>query len=303
MGLIRRLPGSWKDYLWIIAGSILTAFSINVFLVPYKIAPGGVSGIATVIHYLTGGKFPVGLAMLLLNVPLFIAGMKFIGNRFVIRTFFGTIFLSFAIDALEPLSNRLVEKYLVSPVQSVSNPDLLLYSIFGGFIMGVGLGMVFRSGATTGGTDLAARILHSFVPNSTIGQLLLVIDTSIIVFAGIAFQSFQLALYAIVTLFVSSRVIDAMLEGVNFAKVVYIISDHSDIIAEKIMKELDRGVTALKGVGMYTGKDKKVLLCVIDRGQIQPLKAIVASVDKRAFMFLADIREVLGEGFRSYEQN
>lgn len=301
MGLIRRMPKVWKDYLWIIAGSILTAFSINIFLVPYKIAPGGVSGIATVVHYLTGGKFPVGLAMLLLNIPLFIAGMKFIGRRFVIRTFFGTIFLSFAIDTLEPLTNFMVEKYLVSPVQSLSNPDLLLYSIFGGFVMGVGLGMVFKSRATTGGTDLAARILHSFIPNSTMGQLLLIIDTSIIVFAAVVFQSFQLALYAIVTLFVSSKVIDAILEGVNFAKAVYIISDHPDEIAEKIMKDLDRGVTALRGVGMYTGQDKKVLLCVLERGQLQSLKEIVASVDKEAFIFLADIREVLGEGFGSYE--
>lgn len=295
----RRLLASWKIYLQIIVGSFLTAVSINVFMLPYKIAPGGVSGIATVVYYLSNSRISVGLTMLALNVPLFAAGMRFIGGRFVVRTLFSTIFLSFVIDATAPLTKFFVNHYLASLEQARSQPDLLLYAIFGGFLMGIGLGIVFRAGATTGGTDLAARIVNHFSPNLTMGQILLFIDTSVIIFAAISFNSFLLALYAIVALFISSKVIDAVLEGVNFAKAVLIISDRSDEISRRIMTDLDRGVTALKGKGMYTGNEKEVLLCVLDRGQLPNLKEIVSSIDKDAFVVLTDIREVVGEGFKS----
>ncbi|MDP4179969.1 MAG: YitT family protein [Bacillota bacterium] len=291
----------WKAYLLIVVGSFLTAASINVFMVPYKIAPGGVSGIATVIYYISNEKLSVGIIMLMLNVPLFALGFKFIGRKFIVRTFVSTILLSVFIDTLEPYTRYFVENYLVKLEHSPSVPDLLLYSIFGGFIMGAGLGLVFRAGATTGGSDLAARVVNHFVPNLTMGQIIMIIDTSVIIFAAVSFNSFHLAMYAIVTLYISSKVIDAVLEGVNFAKSVLIISDKSDEIAVKIMEELDRGVTSLRGKGMYTGDDKKVLLCVLHRGQLQHLKELVISLDKNSFIILTDIREVLGEGFKTYE--
>ncbi len=297
----RKASGIWKEYLLIIIGSFITAASINIFLVPNKIAPGGVSGIATVIYYLIGGRVPVGLIMLILNVPLFLMGMRYIGRKFVVRTLFSTVFLSVAIDITEPLTNFFVENFLLNHEGIPAQSDMLLYAIFGGFLMGLGLGTVFRSGATTGGTDLAAKIVHNFIPRFTIGQILLFIDTSVIIFAAVSFGSFQLALYAIVTLFISSKVIDAILEGVNFAKAVFIISDKSDKISRQIMEKLDRGVTALKGRGMYTGIDRTVLLCIVHRGQLTQLKEIVKEVDKKAFVILTDIREVLGEGFKTYD--
>lgn len=300
-----RLPKlelkSWKDYLWIIIGSLLTAASINIFLVPNKIAPGGVTGISTVIYYLSGGLFPVGITMLVLNIPLFIGGLRFIGGKFVFRTLFSTIFLSVAIDLTEPISRHFIQQYLLKSGEMPSSPDLLLYCIFGGFIMGAGLGLVFRSGATTGGTDLAAKIVHHFIPGFTMGQILLFIDSCVIVFAAVTFRSFILALYAILTLFIASKVIDTILEGVNFAKAVFIISDKSEDISRRILMDLDRGVTALKGTGMYTGNDKQVLLCVVHRGQLPQLKELVKKEDKKAFIILTDIREVLGEGFKTYE--
>ena len=167
--------------------------------------------------------------------------------------------------------------------------------------MGVGLGLVFRYGATTGGTDLAARIVNHFIPGFTIGQTLLFIDTTVVIVAAVAFQSFLLGMYAIVTLFIASKIIDAILEGVNFAKALFIISDRSDEIAVRIMKELDRGVTALKGTGMYTGNNKQVLFCVVHRSQLPALKEIAGEIDRNAFIVLADIREVLGEGFQTYD--
>lgn len=297
----RKFLKGLKDYWWIVVGSFLTAVSLDLFLIPYKIAPGGVSGIATVVYYLSNSKFPVGVTMLALNIPLFILGIKFIGRRFVVRTLFSTFLLSFLIDFLDPFCRIFVQRYLSKLEQAPTAPDLLLYSIFGGFVMGVGLGLVFRSGATTGGSDLAARIVNHFFPSLTMGQLILFIDTCVIIFAALAFNSFLLALYAIVTLFISSKVIDAILEGVNFAKAVFIISNESEIIAQKILVDLDRGVTALKGTGMYTGHDKQVLLCVLQRGQLPVLKELVRKIDPKAFIILADIREVLGEGFKTYD--
>ncbi len=296
MGSFKRFFKGWKDYLWIVLGSIITAAAINIFLVPYKIAPGGVTGIATVIYYLSGERFPVGVTMLALNIPLFILGIRFIGGKFIIRTLFSTVFLSVVIDVSEPVTTYFADFYLTKAANSAT-PDLLLYSIFGGFFMGLGLGFVFRSGATTGGTDLAAKVVHHFIPQLTMGQLLLVIDSAVILFAAIAFNSFLLALYAILSLYLSTKVIDAILEGVNFAKAVYIISEQSEEIAQKIMTDLDRGVTALRGVGMYTGKDKSVLYCVLHRGQLQQLKELVVKIDANAFIILSDVREVLGEGF------
>jgi uncharacterized membrane-anchored protein YitT (DUF2179 family) len=298
---IKRSLKGWKDYAWIVFGSLLTGASINVFLVPYKIAPGGVSGVATVVYYLSGERFPVGATMLALNIPLFIMGLRYIGRKFIFRTLLSTVLLSVFIDVLEPYTRYFVEHYLVILEKSPSVPDILLYSIFGGFLMGLGLGLVFKYGATTGGTDLAARIINHFIPNLTMGQLILLVDTSVIIFAAVSFGSFHLGMYAIVSLYISIKVIDAILEGVNFAKAVLIISDKSDEISKRILCDLDRGVTALNGKGMYTGHDKQVLLCVLHRGQLQVLKGIVWEVDKEAFIILTDIREVLGEGFKTYD--
>lgn len=290
---------SLKDYLWIILGSVITAFAINIFLVPYKIAPGGVTGIATIIFYLSGEILPVGTLMLLLNIPLFIFGMKYIGRRFIMRTLFSTIFLSVVIDFAEPLTNRIIAQLELEKL--ASGPDFLLYSIFGGFFMGLGLGLVFRSAATTGGTDLAAKILHHFIPSLTMGKALLFIDGAVILFAAIAFKSFLLALYSMLSLYISSKIVDIILEGMNFAKVVYIISDQAEEIADNIMHELDRGVTSLNGTGMFTRSDKKVLFCVLQRGQLTELKMLVKKIDPLAFIILGDVTEVLGEGFKSHE--
>ncbi len=299
MKLNQKFIRGLKDYLWIILGSVITAAAINIFLVPYKIAAGGVTGIATVIYYLIEESFPVGALMLILNIPLFIFGIKYIGGKFIVRTLFSTVFLSAAIDLSKPVTNSFNVQFALEKL--TASPDYLLYSIFGGFFMGLGLGLVFKSGATTGGTDLAARIVHHFFPGLTMGKALLLIDSAVIIFAAVAFNSFLLALYAILALYISSKVIDVILEGVNYAKAVFIISDFPDEIAKDIMKELDRGVTALSGTGMYTGKEKRVLYCILQRGQLPALKTLVKKIDPMAFIILGDVTEVLGEGFKTYE--
>ncbi|HHW32120.1 MAG TPA: YitT family protein [Clostridiaceae bacterium] len=298
MGSMKK---KFLDYLIITVGSVIIAISINIFLSPYKIAPGGVTGIATVIYHISKGKFPLGITMFAINAPLFFMGIKIIGTKFAFRSLYGTISLSLIIDIMQPFATSFSQKYLLMFDDVSSAPDLLLYSIFGGALMGVGLALVFRAGATTGGTDLAAAIVNRFMPTITIGQSLLFIDTVVIILAALFFHSVKLALYATVTLFISSKFIDIIIEGVNYAKAVLIISDKSDEIASKIMYELDRGVTALKGMGMYTRSEKQVLYCIIHRNEITRLKEIVKKVDTSAFVILTEVREVLGEGFKDYD--
>lgn len=284
----------FQIYFLITIGSLLIAISMNLFLIPNKIAPGGVSGLATVIYYLSDKKFQVGTVMLVLNIPLFIIGIKSIGKGFILRTIFGTIVLSLFIDISSDIVKKIFLKYFI-------DGDLMLHAVYGGLLMGVGLGLVFRAGATTGGTDMAAIMVNRLLRSFTVGQILLFIDTLVIISATIAFRSFTLALYALIALFVSSKAIDFVVEGVNFSKAVLIISDNWDEISNKILKDMDRGVTLLSGKGMYTGNDKMTLLCIVYRGQLHTLKKIVKQVDKESFVIVTDVREVLGEGFKNYE--
>lgn len=290
-----------KVYLFILLGSAIAASGINLFLVPNKIAPGGVSGIATVLHYLSDGRLPVGATMLAFDIPLYIIGYRFIGRRFIFRTMFSSVALSLLIDFTSPYFNIIARQFFNSG--TANSGDLIVFTLFGGVLLGLGLGLVFRSGATTGGTDLAAKIIHKFTPHLSLGNLLMCLDGSVIVFAAISFNSIVIGLYSIVTIFVMSKVIDAIMEGVNFSKCVYIISEKSDIIADRILVDIDRGVTALKGTGMYTKKDKQVLFCILDRSQLPALKAIVREIDANAFVILTDVREVVGEGFKNYEHD
>lgn len=283
-------------YLLILLGSVIAAAGINLFLVPNKIAPGGVSGIATVLFYLSNGKLPVGMTMLAFDIPLYLIGYRFIGRRFIIKTMYSSVALSLLIDFSKPFFNMISEKYFTSS----QSGDLIVFTVFGGLLVGLGLGIVFKSGATTGGTDLAAKIIHTFIPKMSLGNLLLCLDGAVIVFAAISFNSIIIGLYSIITIFIMTKVIDAIMEGVNFSKCVFVISEKSDIIADKILNDIDRGVTALKGTGMYTRKDKEVLFCVLDRSQIPRLKEIVKDIDEKAFVILTDAREVLGEGFQNY---
>lgn len=276
---------SWKvvrEYLFILVGCLITAFGLDMFLVPNKIAAGGVSGIATIVYYVA--HLPVGIVMLVINVPLFLAGIKKLGMGFGIRSLVGTIFLSLFVD-------------LLAPILPVPTKDPLLASIYGGIIVGIGIGIVFRNKGTTGGTDLAAAIVNNYMRMS-VGVVLFVIDASVIVAAGIVFKSAELALYALLTVFLTARVIDIVQEGFGYAKAAVIISEKPAEVAAAILSQLDRGATALHGKGLYTGKEKDVILAVVTRAEISNLKELVHSIDPHAFVILTDVHEVLGEGFK-----
>ena len=275
------------EFIWVTIGVVLTALGLNLFLIPNKIAAGGVSGLAIILHHVIGS--PVGLTMLALNVPLFAMGIYRLGLTFGFRSLYGTLSLSLVVDSLAP--------FLPVPTQ-----DLLLAGLFGGVLVGLGLGLVFRFRGTTGGTDLAAAVLRTYT-GVNIGQLLFMVDAAVVLVAGFVFQSWELMLYALITIFITAWVIDLVQEGFSYAKAFFVISSRLDIIAGKILRELGRGATALKGRGLYTGNDRDVLLTVVNRAEVSRLKEIVYETDPNAFVILADVREVLGEGFKEWKNS
>lgn len=278
------------EYLVICVGCVMMAFAIECFFNTYSLVTGGVTGLAIVIGELAeklGFPAPIWLTNIVLNVPLFLLGLKTKGKHFLARTLFATVTLSVALY---------FAKY-IPPMQAGEN-ELILISIFGGAISGFGLGLVFRCFATTGGTDLAASILHNYYKHISVSRLLFVMDSIVIVIGLFVFGPVR-AMYAIVAVFISSKAIDVVLEGTSFAKAAFIISNRSEEIAAVLLSELSRGVTGLTGRGMYTRHEKNVLLCVVSVKEVVKVKELVHKLDESAFVIVADVREVLGEGFQS----
>lgn len=272
------------DYLGILVGVTLTALALVWLLIPNKIAAGGVSGLAVVFYYLW--HWPVAVTMLCFNVPLFLACLWVFGPRYGVKTLFGAGFISIMVEFWERTIHLL-------PLTR----DPLLAALYGGVLAGIGMGLAFRFRGTTGGTDLAAQLINKYTGLS-IGHALMLMDGIVIVLAGVVFGSTELALYAIMTIVITSKAVDTILEGLNYAKAAIIISEHSEAIAPKILQDLQRGATGLLGRGLYSGKDKNVILCVISRAEVIRLKELVKQVDPAAFVIITDAYEVLGEGFK-----
>ncbi len=260
------------------------ALGLDLFLVPAKIAPGGVSGLSTVIHYITG--FPVGVLILIINVPIFILGAKSFSKTFILESFIGMVVLSFFVSLFE----------FLTPITD----DFILSSVFGGVFVGAGAGLVFRSNATTGGTDIVVFLLKKRFKSLSAGNIVAGIDLLIVLFAGVVFKTWETVLYSTVSLIVSSFIIDAIIEGVDYAKAVFVISDKPDEISKAISDRLFRGTTCFCGFSHYTGKEKNTVLCVVRRFEISRLKSIIYEADKNAFVIVTDTKEVLGNGFKNY---
>jgi uncharacterized membrane-anchored protein YitT (DUF2179 family) len=284
----KLLLPDWKstlrDYILIFVGAAVGSFGLVVFLVPYRIAPGGVGGLATVIHFLW--HVPVGLTMLAFNVPLFLLGLKFLGGSFGLRTIFGIVLYSIFAD--------LYGEILRIPILT---DNIIMALVYGAVLLGVGLGLVLRGGGSTGGTDIPARILSRYTGLST-GVSFLFFDTAIIAFAGAVFGEIDLVLYGFVALGVSIKVIDIVLDGFSYARAAIIVTDVPDIVYYQIMAGLDRGATLVKGRGMYTDVDKNVIYCVIEKREVERLKRMVKVADPRAFVVITEVHEVVGYGFR-----
>ena len=276
------------DLFVIAIGSALFAAAVALLLEPYGIVPGGVTGISLLLCELFP-MLPLGMTMLAINIPLFAVSWKLLGHQFLLYSGFGTLMSALLIDLF---ANQL----------PAIDTEPLLAGVFGGLLMGAGLGLVFTKGATTGGGDIIARLLKFPFPSMNIGQLILVFDGCVAIMAGFVFGSINNMLYAIITLYISSNAIDGILYGLNVERMAFIITDNIPQVVKSISERLGRGATLLHGEGSYTGKERKIILCAVKRQQIAALKNLVKETDPNAFLILTDANEVLGEGFGDYNR-
>lgn len=283
-----KLWAAFRPYLWITLASAVFALGFDWCYVPNQITLGGMTGLGQIIHAIVPA-IPVGSAVIALNLPLFLLGWRLLGWKLLASSLFATAATSLGVD-------------LLAACYSFPPMDPMLASVFGGALIGLSLGMVFLQGATTGGTDLIARLLKLRFGHLPMGTLVMAVDLVVIALAALAFHSLSSALYGLVSLYISSLVIDRVLYGLDNAKVAYIISDRPQELVQAIYDQLDRGATLLKGEGAYTGEDKKVILCAFKQKQIVDLKQVIRRVDPSAFLIVHDAHEVLGDGFKSYHK-
>ena len=272
-----------KDIIYTIIGWVFISAGIVFFLLPVKISAGGFSGIATVTYYLF--ELKMGYVIWILNIPLLIIGFFRIGKYFFFKTMFATWFLSFCIDFFENMNIIL------------NINDVLLSAIYGGVIIGIGTTCIFKANNSTGGSELLIQIILSYKNNLKVSKLLIIIDSFVVLLNLLVFRQIEIVLYSFIVIFLNSKIVDVSIEGVNFSKTVYIISDKTKEISDKILNDLDKGVTGIYGKGMYKGNDKLILMCVIKKRDLLKLKDIVKRIDKSAFMIISDAVDVYGLGF------
>ena len=273
------------NVLLIAAGLILATLGYRLYLIPNNVAPGGFTGIGQIVNHLVPAV-GVGLVNLLLNVPLFLVSLRSMGLGFGLRSLLSSVALSLMLDYL--------------PVPAMTD-DVLLSAVFGGVLCGAGFGLVLRGHATTGGSDMLAALVHRRVPRRTVRVCVVAVGGTVVVASGFVFDA-SAAMYALISVFVMNVVMDQVLEGPGLARSHIIITNHGDEMAERILKELDRGVTAIEARGMYSGEGRTMLLCVVSRLEAVRLRSIVYSVDPRAFVIVQNVHEALGEGFKELQK-
>ena len=299
---------AFRDYTAIAVGAFLLASGISIFLVEARVIPGGVTGLGVAINYATHGYINIGVAVWLINIPLFIWGFKVLGKQFGIRTFFGFSITSFCIDLLRGQIPGLssVRPFEHEAIQNMLANDFPLFIIIGAVLVGIGLGVVFKFRGTTGGTDILAAIAQKKLGLKP-GYVFMFTDFFIISFGGVVIHltgispdkpALTLTLYAFVLLFVAAKLIDVIIEGFDYANSAIIISQKYDEISKEIMNKLSRGATALHGRGLYSNQEREVLYTVITRKEISLLTEIVENIDPHAFIIINNVHEVLGQGFR-----
>ena len=286
MNLLEKLNKAAKReqllaWLQIVLGCVIGAAAYPTFLDPGKIAPGGLTGVAMILKHLWG--WDIGITSLILNIPLFIVGYKAMGRLFAFRSLAATILFSLMIDLL-PLKAITVEP--------------ILGTLYGGILLGIGLGFILRGGATTGGTDMAARMVHKYLPFLSVGMFLFLIDCIVVVAAWIFIGSSE-ALYALICIFITGKAVDMVMLGLSSNKACFVITSEWETVSRRLMTEMDRGVTQLSARGAYSGIERPVVLCVLPPQEVSRLKEIVRQEDEKAFMFITEAHEALGEGFSS----
>ena len=270
------------EILGSIIGALIMAIGVALFLLPNQLSSGGVAGIATITYYLL--NIPMGMMILIINIPLFILAIFKIGKYFFVKTLIGTASLSFFIDILdklEPLTN-----------------DRFLACVYGGIVLGIGTAILLKSNSSTGGSDLVSYIAKKYKPSLQSGNIIVIIDIVIVTLNMIFFKEIEIGLYSAIAIYLMGKVIDILFEGIDFTKLIIIISDKSEEIYSGIKEKIERGTTGLYGKGMYTDKEKLVLLCAAPRGDVARIKVISRRIDPHSFIIITNSREVVGQGFK-----
>lgn len=275
---------SWKQIVLILLGTILYSAGISLFLDPNEIAPGGFIGLSVICSHTIGGE--TGTWYLLLNIPIIIVGFKVFGKRFIFKSFFVIILNS-------TLTNILAGFPAITT-------DLLLAAIAGSILVGTGLGLILKVGATSGGVDIVVRLIRLKYPGIKTSTLFVIIDMIIVTISGIVFRDFNIAMFALITVFLNGRVMDYILYGEDEARLIYIISDRYEKLVERILNEMEAGVTILSGQGGYSNKNKKIIMCVVKKREGIKLQNLVKQEDENAFMIISSANEIYGEGYKSF---
>ncbi len=279
----KKLASVGADSLCTILGSAVYAVAFILFFDPNHISPGGVTGLAAILGHAAG--VPVGLTALVLNIPLLIAGVKSFGFKFMALTGLGTVCSAIFLD-------------LFSPILTPYGNDRMMAALAGGVFAGLGLGIVMLRGASTGGTDIAAKLIQRKKPHFSVGRMLLLLDAAVVAVAAVYYQEFESALYSVLAIFISSKMIDSILYGADRGEIFYIITHCPQTVTQRILQEVERGVSKIQILGGYTGKPQEMLMCVVRRPQISKVRGIITQCDPSAFVVMAPAGEVLGPGFK-----
>ncbi len=272
-----------KDILWYFIGCFIFSAAVSLFVSPNEISPGGLTGIATALNYLF--NLPTGITLFLINVPILILGFVKFGGYFIIKTAIATLMLSFTLTITDSILPEL-------------KIDKILAAVFGGILMGLGLSIVLRHGATTGGIDILAKLINMKLRHLTVGKLILIMDGIVISFAALIYGNIESVLYSVISMYASSRVMDIVLYGADKGRMIYIISEKNEEICRDIISLLGRGATILSGKGGFTGKERNILFCTVRIHEVQSVYSIVDKYDKNAFIVVGEAGEIIGEGFK-----
>lgn len=271
------------EVLGILLGAFIIAIAVSLFLLPNKLSSGGVAGIATITYYLF--SMPMGISMIIINIPLFLMSILKIGKTFFIKSIIGTIALSVFIDILDKWMPLTEDKFLAC--------------IYGGILMGLGTAIILKVNGSTGGTDLFSYIAKVYRPTIKVGEIIFLIDIVIVALNMIFLKEIEIGLYSAIAIYIMGKIIDILFEGIYFTKLIYVISDKAEEIAKEIGEEIGRGTTGIYGKGMYTNSDKLILMCAVTRKDVGKIIQIARNKDKRSFIIITNSREVIGLGFKT----
>ena len=277
-----NIPKIIIEIVLTIIGALIMALGVSLFLLPNQLSSGGVAGVATITYYLL--KIPMGTMIILINVPLFMMAFFKVGKSFFVKSLIGTIALSYFIDffdKFEPLTN-----------------DRFLACIYGGILLGLGTAIILKVNSSTGGSDIVSFIVKEYKPNVKVGNLIMIIDIIIVALNVVFFREIEIGLYSAIAIYLMGKMIDILFEGINFTKLLLIISDKTEEIAKEVGKKVQRGATGIYGKGMYANEDKLILMCAASRGDVNRIKVIAKKIDPKSFIIITNSREVVGLGFK-----